>query len=85
MADMCGFRDIGSRNHMAHGYPDTGINDPTVGYGLRAIGLDRMKKLNAAVVKIDNGATPITLIKGARALIFLYSVQINAGSILIER
>jgi hypothetical protein len=69
---------------MAHGCPDTGINDPTVGSGLRTIGLDRMK-LNAAVVKIDNGATPITLIKGARSLIFLYSVQINAGSILIER
>ena len=41
MADMYGFQDTGSKNHMANGCPDTGRNDHAVGSGLRDIGADR--------------------------------------------
>ena len=43
MADMYGFRDTGSREHTAHGWPDIGINDHEVGCLLEGTGLDRYK------------------------------------------
>lgn len=44
---------------MAHGCPDTGINDPGVGFGLRDTGVHRNDEINGAVVKIDNGVTHV--------------------------